>query len=103
MKDGKENNFNTFEKKNLERKEIDKYIYLFEEMFKWCLYLMSRGKNQLRTHFQTEYVKLRKQTISLCTYYFVEYMYNLDMYRNLTHEYVNLSSIPLSDGIMGRT
>lgn len=45
MKDGKENNFNIFEKKNLERKEIDKYIYLFEEIFKWCFYLMSRGKN----------------------------------------------------------
>lgn len=103
MKDGKENNFNTFEKKNLERKEIDKYIYLFEEILKWCLYLLSRGKNQLRTHFQTEYVKLRKQTFPLCTNYFVEYMYNLGMYRNLTHEYVNLSSIPLSDGIMGRT
>lgn len=35
-------------------------------------------------------------------YYFVEYMYNLGMYRNLIYEYVNLSLIFLLDGIMGR-
>lgn len=35
-------------------------------------------------------------------YYFVEYMYNLGMYRNLIYEYVNLCLIFLLDGIMGR-
>lgn len=45
MKDGKENNFNIFENKMWRGKKIDKYIYLFEEIFKWCFYLMSRGKN----------------------------------------------------------